>query len=98
MEYTKAQIKAIKDQLNPVDVEEAYREALADIYGMVNICGMEMSQARILEEMDNTAFRCGCNDWVDAEISNGTLTDEIDGEYYNQTEVDELIENLETEE
>jgi hypothetical protein len=77
------------ERLDVIDVEQVYRETLCDIYGMVDVCGMKMSAAAILEEMDNTAFRCGCNDWMDGE-----QIEEINGEHYDQREVDDIREEV----
>ena len=46
---------------------EAYREMLDDVCGVVNIAGLQYSTSRALELLDETAFRCGFNDWTDAE-------------------------------
>lgn len=67
--------------------EDKYMEVLKDIYGDVEICGMTMSQARILKEMDSTAFRCGMNDYIDS------LDNEDFDEYNLLTEEEEDIEN-----
>lgn len=86
---TKAE-QRIKEELEPIDVEKAYDEMLCDTWGMVKVCGYEMSAAAILFEMDNTAWRCGLNDYVDAQVSDGQWYEQ-DGEYYNQNEADEII-------
>lgn len=77
------------ERLDKIDIEERYREMLRDVYGDVDVCGMKMSACAILEEMDNTAFRCGLNDWLDGE-----QLEEIAGEYYDQREVDDIREEV----
>ena len=47
--------------------KDAYHAMLRDCYGDVEVCGMQMDAARILREMDPTAYRCGYNDWSDSE-------------------------------
>lgn len=80
----------IKEELIPIDTEKAYDEYLCDSWGMVKVCGYEMSAASILQEMDNTAWRCGLNDFVDSQCSDGVWYEQ-DGEYYDQNEADEII-------
>jgi hypothetical protein len=50
---------------------EAYDEWLDDVYGVVSICGLEYSASAALRRIDRTAYRCGFNDWLDAEITDG---------------------------
>lgn len=57
---------------------EAYDEAL-DAEGTVTIAGYEYEVARALREVDPVAYRCGFNDWADAE---GIDTDELTGDFY----------------
>lgn len=44
-----------------------YRDFLNDIYGVVKIGGLEYETATAFELVDEIAFRCGFNDWADAE-------------------------------
>lgn len=46
--------------------EDQYNDMLDDCYGEVEVAGMLFSSRRILEELDNTAYRCGYNDYVDS--------------------------------
>jgi hypothetical protein len=46
---------------------EAYREMLNECYGNIEIAGLEYTTALALEQVDEIAFRCGFNDWTDAE-------------------------------
>lgn len=83
--------KKIQEELSEIDVEVKYREFLQEVYGDVEVCGMMMSAARILEEMDPIAFRCGLNDWLDGEDN---IT-EVNGGYYDTDEVNEIKEEFE---
>lgn len=62
-----------------IDVSDSeYVDYLDEIYPEdVTICGMSMSQARILKECDPVAFRCGLGDY-ESEL---------------QSELEEAIEN-----
>lgn len=76
----------ITSELRPVDREAAFDESL-DSEGEVNVAGLTFLPSQIWKEMDPTAYRCGVNDYAD---SMGWV--EIDGETYNQREVEEIVE------
>lgn len=65
------------------DMEKMYEEMLDEVYPECKIAGMEYSTSRALKEMDPTAYRCGMNDWLDNEISDGRFV-EYKGEYYQE--------------
>lgn len=50
---------------------EVYADMLDEVYGVVSICGLEYSASDALRRIDHTAFSCGFNDWLDAEITDG---------------------------
>lgn len=79
-----ALIAHITAELTPVDVEAAYRASLDDAYPEVEVAGLTFSPSRIIEELDPTAFRCGCADFSDSEPWT-----EIAGDYYRDDELDE---------
>jgi len=76
------------------EIEDRYRDMLNDCYGDVDICGQSFQSGTALEELDPTAFRCGCNDYTD---SDETIV-EIDGCYFDADEVREYEEEKEAEE
>lgn len=43
--------------------EERYREVLNEVYGTVNICGLEYDAAEALEAIDPIAYRCDMADF-----------------------------------
>lgn len=53
--------------VNDYELESAYDEMLNDVYGVVNVAGYEYEAARVLKEIDPTAYRCGFIDWSDSE-------------------------------
>jgi len=69
-------------EIDPEDYEEQYRESLNE-FGEVQIGNMSFEPARVVEELDPIAYRCGLNDYVDG------LDVEDDPKYQ------ELIEELE---
>jgi hypothetical protein len=90
-------IERVKSELNAVDIESLFDEMLDDTYGDCEIAGMYFQTSRALKELDPTAYRCGCSDYIDSLIGE-SLSDEIAGEYYQKEEVDEIREELEAKE
>jgi len=84
---TPEQEQYIKDNCNPVDIDESYDDMLDECY-TTNIAGIEYSTSRALKEVDPTAYRCGK---VDYEDSLGLI--EIDGDYYDPNDVDQALED-----
>lgn len=85
----------VKEELTVIDMDERYRQMLNDCYSFDQIGGpfAYMSADRVLEEMDPVAYRCGFNDWLDGEE-----VWEIDGEYYDEREVENILEDIENRE
>jgi hypothetical protein len=75
-------------KLSTHELEQRYSDFLSEVYGAVKICGLEYDAARALKEIDPTAFRCGFNDWLDAEVTEGLIF-ELDGEYYDEEPTEE---------
>jgi hypothetical protein len=46
------------------ELENMYVDELNEIYGWINVCGMEYPAGKILRNVDEVAFRCGVWDWV----------------------------------
>ncbi len=57
------------------DYEQMYDDFLDEIYGEINV-GVTLSASKVLSECDPIAYRCGFNDWLDAE----GLTDEYEAQ------------------
>lgn len=55
------------DEYTREELEAVFDERLDEIYPEVEIAGATFSPSRILAEVDPIAYRCGFNDWVDAE-------------------------------
>lgn len=75
----------IAEECTPIDREQRFRDALDEIYSFESVGGpfAHMQPSKVLEEIDPVAFRCGVNDYTDSQD-----TYEIDGETYDQYEVD----------
>jgi hypothetical protein len=92
--YTDKQKKLIVENLEAISdhkMEELYNQYLDEVFGEVAIACLKYSTSRAFREVDPTAYRCGMADWIDCEITNGIFTDEIDGSYYFDEEVDDLL-------
>ena len=87
--------KRVKAELDPIDLDQRYRDFLDEIYPEVKIGDSRYSPSRIVEELSPTDFRCGKVDWIDSEIKNGVLSEEIDGEYYDAEEVENIRVEIE---
>lgn len=49
------------------DAEQQYEDLLDEVYGVVNIAGMDFDTGRTLRLLDPIAFRCGMLDYFDSE-------------------------------
>lgn len=69
----------MQDITTTTEAYEAYDEMLDDVYGQATIGGQKYQTSRALREVDPVAYRCGFNDWADAE---GIDTDALEGDFY----------------
>lgn len=70
-----------------VDIEELYRELLDEIYEPIKFGELEYCPSQVLEAVDPTAFRMGCNDNADSLMEDDQLV-YLNGNYYR---VDGLV-------
>lgn len=63
-------------------LERMYEEMLDECYGTVTIAGLDYATSSALKDVDPAAYRCGFEDWLDAEVREGRLFED-DGEYYD---------------
>ena len=87
--------KRIVAELEPVDLEQLFRDSL-DEEGDIQVGCLTFQRSRIVEELDPVAFRCGVSDYADSLV-NDTITEEIDGNHYNLREAEEIVEEVEAE-
>lgn len=81
-------IAHVVSECTAIDREKRYDEAL-DSEGPIQVAGMSFYPSDILKNCDETAYRCGVNDWADGE---GWI--EIDGENYESDEVEKAREEF----
>ena len=86
----------IREQnVSPIDVTEAYRETLREVYGdrqgMISICGLQYDAADALESIDPVAFRCGVSDEWSRLMEDGAIA--IHGDLYCSRDIFNAIED-----
>lgn len=54
-------------QLSEHEALKEYDGMLDECFGMVKVAGYEYPTSQCLRDTDPTAYRCGFNDWCDAE-------------------------------
>lgn len=75
---------AIDNDLTILHAEDLFDEMLDECYGTVKIGPYEYETSRALKEVDPTAYRCGCADYIDSivqecavyQLEDGTLIQE----------------------
>lgn len=82
----------VQDELTPIDREQLYKEMLDETYGEVEIAGLKYSTSYVQEQLDESAFNQGVNDYIDS-----LDTVEINGETYYTSEVQPIEEEIEAE-
>jgi len=55
------------ENLTETEAEDLYDEMLDEVYGLVEIAGLQYETSRILKEIDPIAYRCKMMDWLDSE-------------------------------
>lgn len=56
------------NELTDDDLEKRYDEFLDDVYGSVEIMGMDFDTSCAIKELDEITYHQGFNDWLDSEI------------------------------
>ena len=80
----------IKENCSPIDEEELYEELLNETCEKVKIGNLEYEAGYVLKNIDPVAFRCGVSDMLSDEDQYA----EIDGQYYNVYDIENMIEEL----
>ena len=89
--------KRIIAELEPVDLEQLYRDMLDECEPEVKVAGLSFCASRIDEELDPTAFCCGVTDYADSLV-NDSITEDIDGNHYDYKQAESIVEEVEAEE
>ena len=90
--------------------DDEYDEMLDDVYGDVEICGMNYSSSQALKELDPIAYRCGkgdyesnydlnnCEEYNDLKDELETLEDQLSDLQNDLDELNDELESLENDE
>ena len=81
----------IIQNLERVNVDQQYDDLLDECYSSKSVGGVfaHMSPSRVLQECDSVAYRCGLNDYIDAQEYV-----EINGDYYDRADCENQREQL----
>jgi hypothetical protein len=84
-------IAHILAECSKIDVERQFDDMLDECYSFEKVGGPfeGMSPSSVLRLCDETAHRCGLNDWADGQRDQWT---EIDGDWYETREVEKQRE------
>ena len=95
--------KRVVADLSPVDTEELYCDYLDEINPSIVIQGgtgstgnLHYQPSQVLKLVDPIAFRCGVCDYADSLVGE-TISEEIGGDHYDFSEVEEIREAVEAE-
>ena len=97
IEVKKAEIDAKQKEIDTFepdedDAENTYVETLDECYGEVKIGCLSWPASKVLKEMDECAFRCRLNDFIDSELSE--CPERFEGYTELQEELSELQDEL----
>lgn len=82
----------IREHCQTVDGQELYEQMLNECYELVSIGSIQWNPGYVLKELDPTAFRCGASDY----LANDNTYVELYGDYYLLSDIDDMLEELET--
>lgn len=58
------------------EIYDDYRIYIDEVSEPIELMGMTYSASAVLEDVDPVAYRCGFNDWIDAEVQEGRYDEE----------------------
>lgn len=61
------------EEVTESEIEDMYDDMLNDVYGPVNICGIDYDAGQALSEVDPTAYRVGMADYESDLIEDGVI-------------------------
>ena len=65
--------------LTDKELEDMYDNMLDECFEPIKICGLEYSPSIALYKVDEIAYRCGLNDYIDGLVSDEILVEGDDG-------------------
>ena len=88
--FTKGQDARILAELEPIDMEQYFRDLLDDTSEDIVILGMTYTPSNVLESTDPIAFRCCVSDSYDDE----TMYEASSGDYYWLDACQDLVDGM----
>ncbi len=85
----------IREELEPVDVEQRTLDLLNECYEPVKIVCLERKAGDLLKELDPVAFSCCVADEESALLEDEDSYIEIEGDIYEVCEVEKLVDHIE---
>ena len=73
------------DHVSDNRLHDRYDESLDECYGTVKIAGYGYSTSRALKNVDETAYDCGFNDWLDSELTESAYIQSTDEECWEKS-------------
>jgi hypothetical protein len=90
----------LRDNLTPVNVEEAFEQLMVDCYPETTKIGwLEYDTVTAIKELDPVSWRCALSDWESNEESEGQIFS-LDGgcTYYWTHDIESYLDENESEE
>ncbi len=82
----------LREELTPVDTEEAFEECVRFCYQEeVRVGWMSFDAVSVMIEMDPVSWGIAKGEWVDLEVEEGNFV-ECGGEYYGVDDFNNLLE------
>lgn len=73
----------LKENLEPVDTEEAFADSVREIYGeSVQVAWIEVDTVDTIKAMDLVSYELGETEWIDAQVSDGLIVSADGGTWY----------------
>lgn len=113
IEFIESAIKAKQSEIDSFEyscTDAEYAEMLDDVYGDVEICGMNYSSSQALKLLDAVAYRCGkgdyesnydldtCEEYNDLKDELESLEDDLESLREELEELQDELDSLESEE
>lgn len=88
-------LKRLRDDYAPINMEARYDDMLNECYSFESVGGLfkYFLPSKVLQEMDETAYRCGFNDWLDSERQDSVF-DTGEDEYYDLDEARKAYQDV----
>lgn len=88
-----------EEGVQTADIYQMYADMLDEIYGEISVCGLKYAASALLLRIDDIAFRCGLDDWLDNECVDARLVElKETGDFYHVDELQAIIDKADEKE